>query len=77
MQTSESTASLSEEERWTITEIRRQVNFVLTNSLLIDVLFMTVFFLLSISRTRERELVKPFYFLRLTFRLIKSTVCTK
>ena len=44
MQTSDSTASLSEEERWTITEIRRQqVNSVLTYSLLTDVLFMSSF----------------------------------
>ena len=43
MQTSDSTASLSEEERWTITEIRRQVNSVLTDSLLTDVLFMSSF----------------------------------
>ena len=36
--TSESTASLSLEERWTITEIRRQSSSVLTYSLLTDVL---------------------------------------
>ena len=34
---SESTASLSLAERWTITEIRRQSNSVLTYSLLTDV----------------------------------------
>ena len=36
--TSESTASLSLAERWTITEIRRQLNSVLTYSLHTDVL---------------------------------------
>ena len=36
--TSESTASLSLAERWTITEIRRQSNSLLTYSLLTDVL---------------------------------------
>ena len=36
--TSESTASLSLAERWTITEIRRQLNSVLTYSLHADVL---------------------------------------
>ena len=36
--TSESMASLSVAERWTITEVRRQLNSVLTYSLLTDVL---------------------------------------
>ena len=36
--TSESTATLSLEERWTIKEIRRQPNSVLTYSLLTDIL---------------------------------------
>ena len=37
-QVNDSTASLSLAERWTITEIRRQSNSVLTYSLLTDVL---------------------------------------
>ena len=50
--TSESTASLSLVERWTVTEIRRQSNYsVLAYSLLTDFL------------PRERELIKrPFNF---------------
>ena len=41
--TSESTTSLSLTERWTITEIRRQLYSVLTYSLLTDVLRKSCF----------------------------------
>ena len=57
--TSKSTASLSLPERWTITEIRRQSNFVLTYSLL------TYVFLKSLKQktiTSELELIKPLNF---------------
>ena len=58
--TSESTASLSLAERWTITEIRRQSNSVLTYSLLTDVLLPLS---LMKTRMREREPIKrPFNF---------------
>ena len=66
----ESTARLSLAERWTITEIRRQSNSVLTYSLLTDVLQEIKYKkrLELLARTRERELIK---LLNLTFRQIK------
>ena len=70
--TSESTASLSLAKRWAITEICRPSNSVLTYSLLTDVL---LHFFKKRTRTRERQLIKPFNFF--TFRQIKWTVCKK
>ena len=57
--TSKSTAMLSLAERWTITEIRRQSNFVLTYSRLTDVLLNS---LKQKTITRELELIKPLNF---------------
>ena len=70
--TSESTACLSLAERWTITDIRRLLNSMLTYSMLTNVPLMYNFFSFSTSivlivktqmtGTPERELVKPVYF---------------
>ena len=57
----DTTASLSLAERWTITEIRRPSNSVLTYSLLTDVLPLK--FKIRLELMRERELIKgPFNF---------------
>ena len=61
MQTSESTSSLSLAELWTITEIRRQINYVLTDVLLYSFL-KSIFLIVKKTRTRERELIIPFNF---------------
>ena len=61
MQTSQSTSSLSLAELWTITEIRRQINYVLTDVLLYSFL-KSIFLIVKKTRTRERELIIPFNF---------------